>query len=84
MPIPLKIRIYSKKECHLCDVAKKVLDRFAETYPLFVQEIDIEQNREAFEKYQYEIPVIFLEGTKLFKYQINEKKLRKAIESRLR
>ncbi len=83
MPAPVKLQIYSKKECHLCDKAKEVLQRLAKEYSLAVQEIDIEQDSETFDRFRYEIPVIFLEGTRLFKYRIDEKKLRKAIESRL-
>jgi len=81
--VTLLVRIYSKKECHLCDEAKHVLARFASKYPLEIKEIDIEQDPAAFEQFHEEIPVIFLEDTKLFKYKIDERKFRAAIEKRL-
>ena len=79
----LHVRIYSKKECHLCDDAKDVLRRIASRYPLTIEEIDIEKDAAAFEQFHEEIPVIFLEDTKLFKYKIDERKFCKAVESRL-
>jgi glutaredoxin len=71
----LKLTIYSKKACHLCDEAKSVLKK----YPVELEEIDIENDPQLFEKYQYEIPVIFLDGKKLFKYRVDEKQLRRAL-----
>lgn len=80
----LRVRVYSRKECHLCDDAKQVLKKFAAEYPLAIEEIDIDHDPEAQEKYREEIPVIFLEDTKLFKYRVEEEAFRKAIEARLR
>lgn len=77
----LKIKIYSREECHLCEEAKNILVRFAARYPLEIEEIDIDKDANASEKYRHEIPVIFLENRKLFKYKIDEEKLRKAIEA---
>lgn len=79
----MKITIYSKKDCHLCEEAKQVLKRFVDEYSLEIEEIDINEDKDLFEKYQFEIPVIFLNDRKLFKYRIDEEKLRKAIQSSL-
>lgn len=80
----MKIEIYSKKECHLCDEAKEKLREFASRFPLEIFEIDIEKDPEIFAKYQYEIPVVFLEGRKLFKFRIDDRKLEKAIRSAMK
>lgn len=80
----MKIEIYSKKGCHLCDEAKEKLREFAGRYPLEIFEIDIEKDSEIFAKYQYEIPVVFLEGRKLFKFRIDDRKLEKAIRSAMK
>jgi len=73
----LKLTIYSKKDCHLCEEAKSVLAK----YPVEIEEIDIETDPQLFEKYRYEIPVIFLDDRKLFKYRVDEKKLQQLIRS---
>jgi glutaredoxin len=72
----LKLTIYSKKDCHLCDEAKSILRK----YPVELEEIDIEGDAQLLEKYREEIPVIFLDGRKLFKYRVDEKILRRALK----
>lgn len=79
----MKVRIYSKKDCHLCDVAKDKLQEFAGRFPLDIEEIDIEQDPQAHELYKYEIPVVFLEDRKLFKYRIDDAKFEQALRSRM-
>ena len=56
-----------------------MLDRVAKEFNTTVEVINIEQDREAFEKYRYDIPVVFLDDVKLFKHRVDEVKLRKAI-----
>jgi glutaredoxin len=80
---PIKIRVYSKKDCHLCGEAKAILSAYARRYPISIEEIDIEQDADAWEAYQYEIPVIFFEGRKLFKYHVDPKRLERAIVSHM-
>ena len=75
----MKITIYTKKDCHLCDEAKKVLSGFVQEYSLSVKEIDIEGDRDAFEKYRYEIPVVLLNDRKIFKYRIDEKRFHRIL-----
>ena len=72
------ILIYSKPDCHLCDEAKSVLKKLR----LEFQEINIEEDAEAFEKYRYEIPVIFLDDVKFSKGRLDEGKLKRAIMER--
>lgn len=78
---PLKIRIYSKPDCHLCDEAKEVVRQVAESYPVEIEIVNILDNPEAYELYKEEIPVGFLNGRKLFKYRIDPKTLRRALDA---
>ena len=79
----LKLRIYFKPECHLCDDAKEIVSRVGALYPLEVETVDIEKDPEAYELYRDEIPVGFLEGRKLFKYRIDETTLRRALDAEM-
>jgi len=67
----------------LCDMAKDVLRRFAKRYPLSIVEINIEDDTQLFDQFNEEIPVVFVENQKLFKYRIDEDKLARTIEARL-
>ncbi len=75
----VKITIYSKKECHLCDNAKGILQKMQREFPFSLAEIDIEKNSELFKKYKHLIPVIEIDGEIAFNYKINEAELRKLL-----
>lgn len=58
----MKLILYSKPGCHLCEGLQEKLDQISE--PQFDLEIrDITTQRDWFQAYQYEIPVLFLEAS---------------------
>ncbi len=77
----IKVEIYSKPECHLCDEAKSVLVKVQQEIPFDFFEVDITGNRELFTEYKEQIPVVFICGKKAFKFRVNEKELRKRLLS---
>jgi len=78
----MQITIYSKPDCHLCDDAKAILKKVSTDFVFTLTEINIEENPETYEKYKYDIPVVFVDDVRLFKGKIEETKLRKALSSR--
>jgi len=72
----VNITIYSKKDCHLCDVAKETLLGIQQEFPFSIIEIDIESDKTVFEKYKHLIPVIEMDGKILFNYRVNAKELK--------
>jgi len=75
----IKVEIYSKSDCHLCDEAKSVLSKVQQEIPFDFFEVDITSNRELFTEYKEQIPVVFICGKKAFKFRVNEKELRKRL-----
>ena len=75
----IKVKIYSKSDCHLCDEAKSVLSKVQQEIPFDFFEVDITSNRELFTEYKEQIPVVFICGKKAFKFRVNEKELRKRL-----
>lgn len=76
----VNITIYSKKDCHLCEVAKETLLKTNQEFSFSLTEVDIEKDTEIFEKYKYLIPVIEIDGEKVFTYQVNEAELKKILK----
>jgi glutaredoxin len=76
----MDVAIYSKPDCPLCDEAKEVLLRVQRRVPFTLTEINIETDPELFERYKYDIPVVFVDGRKAFKHHLEER----AVEERLR
>lgn len=79
----VNLTIYSKKDCHLCDIAKETLLEIRKEYPFTLTEIDIEKDKTAFERYKYLIPVIEIDGQIIFAYRVNENELKKILSSLL-
>jgi glutaredoxin len=71
----LVVVIYSKPECSLCDEAKEALVRVRARVPFDLHEVDIRSDPAVFERYRYEIPVIFVEGREAFRYRVDEQTL---------
>jgi glutaredoxin len=70
-----KITIYSKPDCHLCDLAKDVIERCREKIDFSLQVVDISQDPELFQQYQNDIPVILLDGKEIARHFVRERKL---------
>jgi glutaredoxin len=69
------ITIYSKPDCHLCDLAKEVIDRCRQKVDFAVEIIDISQNPELLERYRDDIPVILLDGNEIARHFVRERQL---------
>jgi glutaredoxin len=68
----MEVVIYSKPDCHLCDDVKAQLARLRSSIKFDLQEVNVLDKKEDFEKYQYEIPVVFVNGKKAYKYHLDE------------
>jgi len=66
----VKVIIYSKPDCHLCEEAKAVM-RAAGCSDLFtIEEVNIEADAELLAEYRYDIPVIMIDGTEAFRHRL--------------
>ncbi|HEX8890527.1 MAG TPA: glutaredoxin family protein [Pyrinomonadaceae bacterium] len=62
--------LYTRPGCHLCEEAKAEIEaaNCAENYTL--EEVNIDLDTTLKERYGLEIPVIFINGVKAFKYRL--------------
>lgn len=65
-------KLYTRKGCHLCDKAKKILLELKETMNFQLEEIDIEQSDDLIEKYGLMIPVVVIDGKEVQYGQIDK------------
>ncbi len=78
----VNVTIYSKKDCHLCDIARDTLIKIQQEFPFSLTEIDIEKDKTAFDKYKYLIPVIEIDDKIVFTYRINENELKNTLRKK--
>ncbi|MDA0836836.1 MAG: glutaredoxin family protein [Planctomycetota bacterium] len=76
----VEITLYSKPECHLCDVAKEVLESRQAYVPMEISEIDIRDSEDLTEEYGTEIPVVFVGGQKCFRHRVHPKGLERRLK----
>ncbi len=69
----IEVLVYTKNGCHLCDEVKAQLESLQQRYPFELREQNIVEDAEIYERFKDEIPVIFINGRKAFKYHLDEK-----------
>ena len=75
--------VYSRPGCHLCDEAKHAI-LSAGCHDLFTfGEINIESDPELLKKYKYDIPVVTLNGTEVFRHRVDKQKFRELIQMKV-
>ena len=65
--------IYSRPGCHLCDEAKAAITSAGCSDQFTLEEVNIESDNELLRKYQYDIPVITIDGAETFIHRVNAK-----------
>jgi glutaredoxin len=75
----IDVVIYTRAGCHLCDDAKRLLEKYRQTYGLTVTEIDID--RDATFKAQFDlcVPVVEINGKVRFRGTVNDVLLRRQL-----
>jgi glutaredoxin len=76
----LQLQIYTRKSCCLCEEMKNVVREAASRFPMALQETDVDDCADLQALYGAEVPVLFINGRKAFKYRVTTR----ALEKRLR
>jgi hypothetical protein len=78
----LSIKFYTKPKCSLCNDIRILLGQLRKETPLDIEEVNILDESDLYEKYKYEIPVLlFPDGSEL-KGRIDDKELKEKIFSK--
>jgi glutaredoxin len=81
MPEPRSVVVYSRKGCHLCEVVKESLSKLSRRGGFTWQEIDVDGDSELRRQYNDEVPVVFIDGRKAFKYRMDEQEFLRKLAS---
>lgn len=63
--------VYSRNGCHLCEVVKQTLTQLQREADFRWREVDIDTDADLRQKYNDEVPVVFIDGRKAFKYHMD-------------
>jgi glutaredoxin len=67
----IRIEIYSRPGCHLCDEAKAVIEPFTKKYSLDLRVTNVDTDAHLRDTYGTEIPVILINGTEAFRHRVD-------------
>jgi len=74
MPAETKdVVLYSRKGCHLCEVVKESLHKLARRGGFHWREVDVDSDDDLRRRFSDEVPVVFINGRKAFKYRMDER-----------
>jgi hypothetical protein len=78
---PLRLTLYSRPGCHLCELMRATLDRIATRLPLTIDEVDISTDAELTELYGWDIPVLMAGEHEVARHGMEERVLEERLRS---
>lgn len=79
-----EVIVYSRKGCHLCDVVKEMLTGVQSEADFRWSEVDIDSDPELRARFDVEVPVVFVDGKKAFKYRVDRRQFLRVLAGRAR
>jgi glutaredoxin len=75
----IEVRVYSRSNCHLCEVALEVISEIREDIEFTVTKILIDGNSELEERYGEQVPVILINNQPHDFFKVDPERFRLAI-----
>jgi hypothetical protein len=75
-----KLTLYSRVNCHLCDVMKGQIEALAPRYPFTLDVVDIDKDPALRAEYNWDVPVLVVDGKRVAKYRLDEAMLIRRLE----
>jgi glutaredoxin len=67
-----QVVVYSRKGCHLCEIVKETLSKLERRGGFTWHEVDVDTDDTLRRRFTDEVPVVFINGKKAFKYRMAE------------
>jgi glutaredoxin len=81
MAEPRQVVVYSRKGCHLCEIIKETLTKLQRRGGFSWRDIDVDSDDELRRRFTDEVPVVFIDGHKAFKYHMDEREFLRKLAS---
>jgi len=73
MTSPREVVVYSRKGCHLCEIVKETLNKLQRRGGFTWRAVDVDSDDRLRRQFTDEVPVVFIDGRKAFKYRMDER-----------
>jgi glutaredoxin len=81
MSLLRQVVVYSRKGCHLCEIVKETLIKLQRRGGFTWSEVDVDSDDELRRLFTDEVPVVFIDGRKAFKYRMDEREFLRKLAS---
>jgi glutaredoxin len=81
MAEPRNVIVYSRKGCHLCEVVKESLNKLSRRGGFIWRDVDVDADLDLRRQFNDEVPVVFIDGRKAFKYRMDEQEFLRKLAS---
>lgn len=78
-----EVILYSRQGCHLCDVVQETLRQMEAAANFRWQLIDIDTDPVLRQRFNEEVPVVFIDGRKAFKYRMDPQQFLRVLAGRV-
>lgn len=76
-----EVIVYSRKGCHLCEIVKESLVKLHKRGGFQWRDVDVDSDPELRRQYNDQVPVVFINGRKAFKYRMDEQEFLRKLAS---
>ena len=76
-----QVIVYSRKGCHLCEIVKETLAKLERRGSFTWREVDVDSDEHLRRQFTDEVPVVFIDGKKAFKYRMPESDFLRRLEA---
>jgi glutaredoxin len=81
MPDSRQVVLYSRKGCHLCEIVKETLTKLERRGGFTWRDVDVDADDQLRRQFTDEVPVVFIDGRKAFKYRMDEREFLRKLDS---
>lgn len=79
MTSDVRVELIGKPECHLCDVAREVVETVCAELDVDHVEVNIYDDPFSADRYVSRIPVVLVDGAEVAQFRISADRLRRAL-----
>jgi glutaredoxin len=76
---PLEVTLYTRPGCHLCEEAKLQIAPLLAEFGARLREVNIDADPALHERYNLDVPVIFLADRKIAKHRVDPSQFRRQL-----
>jgi glutaredoxin len=75
------VELFSKDDCHLCEVVKETLLRVQAQHPFELREVKIHEGDDNYEQFKERIPIVYINKGFAFQYRVSEEEFMRKLQS---